>query len=239
MDDMTPRGQHDRGGDASAEERSMDGSERAVVAAAHPAVRGVMELACRDAGVGAVERAETAAAAIAACRAGRPDLLVLDLDLPDADGFRVLTDLGVERPPAVLVLADRADGDLVLRALQLGARGYVTKADGLSDLAETIRRVVAGERAMSAALEQDAMRALSVMARRAREGVEIAARLTRRERQVLELLSVGLTMGQIASRIGISPRTVETHVAKVYRKLGVRTRVQAVSRAATLGIVEL
>jgi DNA-binding NarL/FixJ family response regulator len=88
-------------------------------------------------------------------------------------------------------------------------------------------------------LEQDAFRALGVMARRAREGAEVAARLTRRERQVLELLSAGMTMGQIATRIGISPRTVETHVAKVYRKLGVRTRVQAVSRAATLGLVEL
>lgn len=210
-----------------------------MVAAAHAAVRGVMELACREAGVGIVERVETAAVATAACRAERPDLLVVDLDLPDADGFRVLFDLGEQRPSAVLVLADRADGDLVLRALQLGARGFVTKGDGLGDLAETIRRVLAGERAMSTALEQDAMRALAVMARRAREGVEIAARLTRRERQVLELLSAGLTMGQIASRIGISPRTVETHVAKVYRKLGVRTRVQAVSRAATLGIVEL
>jgi LuxR family maltose regulon positive regulatory protein len=56
---------------------------------------------------------------------------------------------------------------------------------------------------------------------------------------VLELLSDGLTMSQIASRIGISPRTVETHVSKVYRKLGVRTRVHAVSRAAALGLVEL
>jgi DNA-binding CsgD family transcriptional regulator len=56
---------------------------------------------------------------------------------------------------------------------------------------------------------------------------------------VLELLSDGHTMRQIATRLSISPRTVETHVGKLYRKLGVRTRVQAVSRAATLGLVEL
>ena len=103
-----------------------------------------------------VERAETAAAAIDACRGRRADVLVLDLDLPDDDGFHVLTELGAERPAAVLMLADRADGDLVLRALQLGAGGFVTKADGLRDLAETIRRVVAGERAMSPTLERDA-----------------------------------------------------------------------------------
>jgi DNA-binding NarL/FixJ family response regulator len=217
----------------------MDGFLRAVVAAAHPTVRGVMELACREAGVAVEARAETAATAIAACRSGRPDLLVLDLDLPDADGFRVLRDLAELRPPAVLVLADRADGDLVLRALQLGARGYITKADGLRGLAGAISRIVAGERVMSGMLEQDAVRALGLMARRAREGADVAARLTRRERQVLDLLSAGLTMGQIATRIGISPRTVETHVTKVYRKLEVRTRVQAVTRAAALGLVEL
>lgn len=214
-------------------------SSRAVVAAAHPAIRGVLDLACREAGIGMVERAETAAAAIDACRGRRADVLVLDLDLPDDDGFHVLTELGAERPAAVLILADRADGDLVLRALQLGAGGFVTKADGLRDLAETIRRVVAGERAMSPTLERDAIRSLGDMARRAREGADVAALLTRRERQVLELLGEGLTIGQIATKLGISPRTVETHVAKLYRKLGVRTRVQAISRAATLGLVDL
>jgi DNA-binding NarL/FixJ family response regulator len=217
----------------------MADTVRAVVAATHPAVRAVIELACRDLDVIVVETTETAAAATAACRSHTPDLLVLDLDLPDADGFRVLTDLHDDRPGAVLVLADRADGDLVLRALRLGARGYVTKADGLRELPATIRRVLAGERVMTPALERDAMGALGRMARRAREGADVEAGLTPRERQVLEFLGGGLTIGQIASRLGISPRTVETHVAKLYRKLGVRTRVQAISRAATLGLVDL
>jgi two-component system response regulator DevR len=217
----------------------MGDTVRAVVVAAHRTVRAVIELACREAGVTVVDRAATAAAATEACRSSEPELLVLDLELPDADGFRVLTDLDDARPRSVLVLADRADGDLVLRALRLGARGYVTKAEGLRDLATTIRRVVAGERVMTPALEKDAMGALGRMARRAREGADVEAGLTPRERQVLDLLGEGLTIGQIASRLGISPRTVETHVAKLYRKLGVRTRVQAISRAATLGLVDL
>jgi two-component system, NarL family, response regulator DevR len=217
----------------------MGDTVRAVVVATHRTVRAVIEAACREAGVTVVDRAETAAAATEACRSARPDLLVLDLELPDADGFRVLADLDDDRPRAVLVLADRADGDLVLRALRLGAHGYVTKAEGLRDLTATIRRVLAGERVMTPALEKDAMEALGRMARRAREGADVEAGLTRRERQVLELLGEGMTIGQIASRLGISPRTVETHVAKLYRKLGVRTRVQAISRAATLGLVDL
>jgi DNA-binding NarL/FixJ family response regulator len=217
----------------------MADTVRAVVVAAHRTVRAVIELACRELDVIVVDSAETAAAATDACRSNTPDLLVLDLDLPDAEGFRVLIDLDDQRPDAVLVLADRADGDLVLRALRLGARGYVTKAEGLRDLPATIRRVLSGERVMSPALERDAIGALGRMARRAREGADVDAGLTARERQVLALLSGGLTIGQIATRLAISPRTVETHVAKLYRKLGVRGRVQAISRAATLGLVDL
>ena len=213
---------------------------RAIVAAAHPAVRGVVGLACREADVTVVETVDTAAAADVACRAQKPDLLVLDLELPDGGGFRVLAGLEEgERPGAVLCLSDHVDGDMVLHALRLGARGYVTKAEGLRGLSSTITRVLAGERVMAAGLEQHAVLALGRLAKRAREGAAVAADLTPRERQILELLSDGLTMGQIATRLGISPRTVETHVAKVYRKLGVRTRVQAVSRAATLGLVDL
>lgn len=217
----------------------MADNMRAVVAAGHRTVRAVIEAACRELDVIVVATAETAADATEACRSRTPDLLVLDLDLPDADGFRVLVDLDDERPEGVLVLANRADGDLVLRALRLGARGYVTKAEGLRDLAATIRRVLSGERVMSPALEEDALGALGRMARRAREGVDVEASLTPRERQVLALLSEGLTIGQIATRLAISPRTVETHVAKLYRKLGVGGRVQAIARAATLGLVDL
>ncbi len=212
---------------------------RAVVAAGHPTLRGVIDLACRDAGVSVVASVSSARDAIDACLAEAPGLLVLDLDLPDSDGSRVLTDLEDARPESVLVLSDRADGDLVLRVLRLGARGFVTKAEGLRGLAGTIRRVLAGERVIAPGLEQDAVLALGRFAKRAREGAEVAAELTAREHQVLELLSDGHTMRQIATRLNISPRTVETHVAKVYRKLGVQTRVQAVSRAATLGLVEL
>jgi DNA-binding NarL/FixJ family response regulator len=212
---------------------------RAVVAAGHPTVRGVIEAACREAGISVIVTTASAAAAIEACRSNAPELLILDLDLPDVDGFHVLSELDADRPDAVLVLSDRADGDLVLRALRLGARGFVTKAEGLRGLSGTIGQVLAGERVIAPALEQDAVLALGRFAKRAREGSEVAAELTPRELQVLELLSEGLTMRQIATRLSISPRTVETHVGKLYRKLGVRTRVQAVSRAATLGLVEL
>jgi len=217
----------------------VENGVQAVVAAGHRIVRGVLDLACREAGVAVVDRTDTAVGVETACRDSRPDLLVMDLELADADGLRVLNDLGAMRPPGILVLADRADGDRVLRALQLGVRGYVTKGDGLRDLAGAIRRVVAGERVMTPELHHGAVAALGELARRAREGADVASGLTKREGQVLEMLSEGLTIGQVATRLALSPRTVETHVAKLYRKLGVKTRLQAVSRAAALGLVDL
>ena len=88
-------------------------------------------------------------------------------------------------------------------------------------------------------LEQAAVLELGSLARQAREGSEMRASLTPREHEILLMVSQGLTMQQAGSRLGISPRTVETHVAKLYRKLGVRTRVQAVARAAQLGLIDL
>ncbi len=169
----------------------MSDAVSAVVVAAHPTVRRVVENACREAGVIVVDAIGTATEATAACRSHGPELLVLDLDLPDADGFRVLADLGDLRPPSILVLAERADGDQVLRALRLGARGYLTKAGGLRDLGTTIRRVIAGERVMTPKLEKDAIGALGRMARHAREGADLAASLSTRQQQVLEFLSRG------------------------------------------------
>ena len=140
---------------------------------------------------------------------------------------------------AIVVLTDRTDGSVVLGALRLGVEGYLVKASALSTVGPQIRRVLAGERVISPEIEQIAVTELGRFARLAREGSEVRASLTPREHEILVLISRGLTMRQMATRLGISPRTVETHVAKLYRKLEVRTRIQAVSRAVSLGLVEL
>ena len=216
-----------------------DASVLAVTTSSHPLLHGVIDLACREAGVEVVARTDTASAAALACRTIRPDLLVLDLDLPDGGALGMLDQLGSLRPPRILVLANKGDGDVVLRALRVGVLGFLIKADALRDLAATIRRVAAGDRAIAPELEAAATAALGRLARRARDAVDVADDLTARQRQVLSMLSHGLTIGQVGSRLRISPRTVETHVGKLYRKLGVRTRLQAVSVAATLGLVDL
>jgi DNA-binding NarL/FixJ family response regulator len=87
--------------------------------------------------------------------------------------------------------------------------------------------------------ERRAMRELGRMVRGARESTQPTALLTEREIEVLQLLAEGMTLHQVARRLRISPRTVETHVRKTYRKLGVHNRVQALRQAASLGVVKV
>ena len=80
---------------------------------------------------------------------------------------------------------------------------------------------------------------LGIYVRRSRDGAEVDQDITGRQREILGLLADGFTISQIGRRLAISPRTVETHVANLYRKLSVRTRLQAIARAASLGIIDL
>ena len=219
---------------------SSDGFTRVAIAGGHPVIRGVVRLAC--ASIPRVQLVAEAASMEDVRRIGLqdPDVLVLDLDLSDGDGLEALRGLREDGfRGAVLALTDRTDGGVVLDALKLGVLGYLNKTDDLRILDVAIARIVAGERLIASELQEAAMMALGRFAKQAREGSEMSARLTPRERQILEMVSDGLTMQQIGRRLSISPRTVETHVAKLYRKLGVRTRVQAVSRAASLGLIDL
>jgi DNA-binding NarL/FixJ family response regulator len=187
-----------------------------------------------------VAEAATAEEAAAAAAVSAPDVLVLDMDLPDGDALELLGHLrtgGFQGP--VLAIADRVDGPRVLDALRLDVRGYVAKADGLWTLGESLRRIAAGERVVAADADRAAVAELGRFAQTAREGSRVHTALTAREREILVLLAEGLTIHQIGRRLGISPRTVETHVAKLYRKLAVRTRIQAMAKAASLGLIDL
>jgi len=139
----------------------------------------------------------------------------------------------------LVLLADVEEGDVLLEALRLAPHAIVRKPQELADLGDTLARVAIGERTVDAELERAAISGLGRFARQAREGSAVDAALTPREQQILVLLAEGLTTRQIGRRLGISARTVEAHVAKLYRKLSVHSRVQAISRAASLGLLEL
>ncbi|MEP7059252.1 MAG: response regulator transcription factor [Actinomycetota bacterium] len=214
---------------------------RVLVVDAHPVMRGVARLACEGSeDLDLVAEATDAREALDAVTALSPHVVILDLDLPANGGRDTLVRLReAQYPGTVLALSDRADGAAVLEALKLGVHSYLLKGTALRTLADAARRTASGERLLDPELERGAVIALGRFARKTREGSETDSMLTKREREILGHISQGLTMHQIGTRLGISPRTVETHVAKLYRKLGATTRVQAVARAASLGLIDL
>lgn len=223
----------------------MDGVSKppigVVVVGGHPVIRGVVRLACQGSRdlelLAEIDRSDLAADGVLSSGA---QVAVIDLDMPDGDGLVILETL-VERAfiGRVLVLTDRSDGATVLDALRLGAHGCLAKATGLRSIASAVRRVAAGERLVDPTLERVAVAELGRFVRRARESTEARGVLTTREHEILGLLAHGHTMRQIGRRLGISPRTVETHLGNLYRKLDVGTRVQAVARAASSGLIDL
>jgi DNA-binding NarL/FixJ family response regulator len=214
---------------------------RVLIVENHPVLRGVIRIACGESPllevVGEVAEGQDA---LVAYPEVEPDIIVIDLDLPDMAWADVVRELRRRRPaPRFLALAAKADDRTVFATFRAGVDGVVEKTGGVATIVEAVERIAHGSRVFTAEHEQRAIRELGRMARGAREATRLATLLTTREIEVLQLLSEGLTLHQVARRLRISPRTVETHVSKTYRKLGVHNRVQALREAANLGVVHI
>ncbi len=216
-------------------------ASRVLIVEDHPVLRGIVRLACEaTAGLEVVGEIEDGSEAVDAAATLEPDVVVLDLGLPGVDGLEIVRRLRATGSPVkILVLTGRTDERTVFESMRAGVDGYLEKTSGVRFIAQALLRVAAGERLFSHEQEHAAVQVLGRHARRAREVSGIRSTVTDRELEILEYASYGLTMKQIATRLGLSPKTVETHVAKLYRKLGVRNRIQAISRASALGLIDL
>ncbi|QCB94849.1 response regulator [Cellulomonas shaoxiangyii] len=167
----------------------------------------------------------------------RPDVLLLDLQMPRRDGVAVLEALRAAGDPTpVLVLTTFDDDALVARALGGGARGYLLKDVTLDQLVDAVRRVAAGERLWQPTITDRLLRAL--LDRPAGvDGLDRPEPLTARELDVLRLLAAGWSNREIADALHLAPGTVKNHVSAVLLKLGVRDRTRAVLRALDLGLL--
>jgi DNA-binding NarL/FixJ family response regulator len=167
-----------------------------------------------------------------------PDLLVLDLVMPGLSGLEVLRRVRKCWPKTlVVVLSMHASEAYVLEALRNGAAAYVLKGSDGSEVLEAMRAVLAGRRHLSAPLSQLAIQAYLEKAEAAAPDPYDA--LTTREREVLQLAAEGYSNSKIAARLFISRRTVETHRANLFVKLGLRTQTDLVRYALRRGIIQL
>jgi two-component system, NarL family, response regulator DegU len=161
----------------------------------------------------------------------KPDVLVLDLNLPDLNGTEVARRICNRHDHTrILILTVHREVLSVFELLECGALGYVLKDEALETLANAVRAVASGENWLSPAIAtQVVQRAMSAASPTSQLGMESIAstRLTPRELEVLKLLAAGLDNHSIAMRLFLSTRTVQNHVSHIYDKLGVSSRTEA------------
>jgi DNA-binding NarL/FixJ family response regulator len=206
---------------------------RVVVVDDHTLVRqSVIKAVRTDPAFEVVGEASDGPGAIAAVASLRPDLLVLDIAMPGADGLSVAEQVRDDHPDLRILFLSMHDDDASLtRVVELGVDGFVSKSASIEELLEAVRVVSAGGTYLSSKV------AGRVMELAAGRGAVSALRLTDREREVLELLTAGRRPAEIAEGLFLSVKTVKNHLTSVYQKLGVDTGAQAVAEAYRRGLV--
>jgi DNA-binding NarL/FixJ family response regulator len=204
----------------------------------HALVRSAVRQALSAPDIEVVGEASNADEALVLAPQLAPDVLLLDLNLPGTSGLGLLRELAPRLPGTRIVMLtisdDRRD---LLDAVRNGASGYLTKDLSPDALQRAVRGIRSGDLAMSRAMAADVIQQLASAANRpvSTTGGRDLPGISAREEEVLALLADGLTDREIADRLGISPRTVETHVGSLLNKLGVRNRAQAARRYREAG----
>ena len=206
----------------------------------HPVVRaGMRTVLDRAADVTVVAEGATGTDALRLVEQHRPDVLVLDVNLPDLSGVEVtrrLHDQGAAT--AILILTIHDDSQIVFGLLESGAIGYVLKDEALETLASAVRAAARGESWLSPAVARQVVRrAVGEAPPEPPESPPLP--LTPREMEVLRLLAQGLDNAAIAQRLVVTRRTVQNHVSNIYGKLEVGSRTEAALYAIRHGLVEV
>lgn len=202
---------------------------RILLADDHSVVRaGIRQFLERAADLRVVAEADDGDAARRLIAQHRPDVAVLDIQMPRATGIEVAQWSRANHPTTgVLILTAYDDDPYVQAALAAGANGYVLKTAAPDEMVQAVRDVYEGKRVLDPAIRARAA---------ARQGGEFEP-LSEREREVLALAARGYTNKAISAQLFISDRTVQGHLAHIYAKLGAATRTEAVMRAVALGLL--
>jgi DNA-binding NarL/FixJ family response regulator len=191
-----------------------------------------------DPEVRVVGLATSGADAIRLASEQQPDVVVLDVKMPNMSGTEAARQIKELFPGVqVMALSGFDDDESVLGMLKAGATGYVLKDAPFSEISEAVRRVGRGEPYFSSGVVRCAFSRFLVNRNETTLGAAGRLGLTAREREVLDLLCQGLGNQEIAGLLVISRRTVENHIRSLFHKLGVRTRSQAILHAMKLGLV--
>ncbi len=197
---------------------------------------GLAAVLSSDSSIELVGEAATGREAIALARRRCPDVILMDVRMPDLDGIAATRELSATLPSArVLILTTFEEDEYIFGGLRAGASGFLLKRTRPEELIAAVHTIAAGESLLSPSVTR---RVIDRMAEQPDAGICAAEidELTPRERDVLELLTRGLSNAEIADALVVEPSTVKTHVKRILMKLGLRDRVQAVIYAYEHGV---
>jgi two-component system response regulator DegU len=207
-------------------------SVRLLLADDHTMVRQSMRRSMEDAGFEIVGEASDGAEAVRLAGEHGPDVILMDVSMPVLDGVEATRQVR-SRPdaPQVVMLTMHADADVVRRALQAGAVGYLTKDCSIDEVVDAVRLAADGNGGVSPDLAAALLREA--------EHVPSDTGVSAREIEVLQLIAEGASPPEVAERLFISVKTVKNHLSSIYEKLDARDRTQAVLKGLRLGIIRL
>jgi DNA-binding NarL/FixJ family response regulator len=199
---------------------------------------GLRAMLSSDSGIEVVGEAATGRTAVGAARKLRPDIVLMDVRMPDGDGIAATRHVLATAPAVrVVILTTFEDDDYIFGALAAGASGFLLKRTRPEDLLAAIHTVAAGDSLLSPSVTRTVIeRMAAAPPPAAGAAARLLAGLTPREREVLELVARGLSNGEIATMLVIEESTVKTHVKRILAKLRLRDRIQAVIFAYETGV---
>ncbi len=217
--------------------QTSNGTIRVLIADDHAIVRkGLCALLATEAGIAVVGEAKNGLEAIEHSRELQPDVILMDLVMPQMDGLAAIRHLSAHQPQVrVLVLTSFAGDDKIFPAIKAGALGYLLKDSGPDELVQAIQQVHRGESSLDPIIARRVLQEFSQPFKR----LSGAAGLTDREMEVLRLLAKGCPNREIAEDLEITEATVRTHVSSILSKLKLSSRTQAALYALREGLVSL
>jgi DNA-binding NarL/FixJ family response regulator len=198
---------------------------------------GLVELLGGEESIEIAGQARTGREAVERARTLRPDVVLMDVRMPDMDGIAATAELATAAPDArVLVLTTFEEDDYIFGALRAGASGFLLKRSRPEELIAGVRTVAAGESLLSPSVTRRVIDRMAAQPTPDLSGEAKLAELTAREREVLELVAAGLANREIAAELVIEEATVRSHIRRILMKLELRDRVQIVIFAYETGV---
>jgi DNA-binding NarL/FixJ family response regulator len=210
---------------------------RILIADDHPVVReGLSTMLSREKDIEVVGQAENGQKAIDKAGELRPDIILMDLRMPEVDGIEAMRRIKMSNPEIKFIVLTTYDNDeYIFKGIESGARAYLLKDSPREDLFKAIRGVSKGESLIEPAVAGKVLNRFAELSRQ----VQASESLSEREVEVLALMAKGASNKVIASSLNIGESTAKTHIQSIFNKLGVNVRTEAVTEAVKKGIIRL